>query len=136
MPRRSTRLPAALATDPAWLTRLRTAVFAVLPALDETFKVGSTTYLCQRLLTDQGATVLYSEKWLDPQTYAIKRAWSLPLEAGPFAGPVPEPVFRQQVACLLAAIAVTREGLERPALPPPFLPYRYAHRPLERGGWL
>jgi hypothetical protein len=137
MPRRA-RFTQALTTGPDWLERLRTAVFAVLPALDEAYQVRDSPFpvLCQRLLLDQGPTVLFVEKWLDPRTYAIQRTWSLPCEAGPFVGPVPEPVFAQQVACLLAGIAAAREGMQRPPPPPPFIPHRYAYRPLERGGWL
>jgi hypothetical protein len=120
---------------PPWLLRLREALLApaTLPETDEHFVWEEVPYICHRRLDyDETGRLHYKEEWLEPHTYRSQKLWTLEIEAGAFAGWLPESVFRQQVAVLVEWLNASRPKAvvrERPAT---WAPHRFARHGRER----
>lgn len=110
---RRQRLDPAL-PGPDWLERLRTAVFAVHPELDDQAQLGDDPVLCKRSLMPMGDTIRYHETYLDPRTYDVKKSWFLDLQTAAFVGQVPPSLFTVHVTLALKAIAERQANLTAP----------------------
>ena len=130
MPRRTIHPPQGPPAPP-WLQRLRDAVFLALPAVEDAWTWEGQTYVCQRHLDERGADVLFSEQWLDPQTYALQKQWTLPLEAAAFVGLHSEALFQRHVTFALQGIAAARPVTRTVERLPTWQPDRYAARPAQ-----
>jgi hypothetical protein len=120
---------------PPWLVRLREALLApeTLPETDEHFVWDDVAYICHRHLDyDETGRLLYKEEWLEPQTYRSQKLWTLEIEAGAFAGSLPETVLRQQVAVLVAWLHASRPTAVVRERPAQFSPQRFARHGRER----
>jgi hypothetical protein len=131
MPRRY-RPPPTRNPGPSWLERLREAVFAALPEVEEHWTYDDETYRCQRTLDDTGGRLVFSEYWLDPRTYQVQKAWSAEIEAGCWVGPVAEPIFQQQLTVLLQGLTQLRPQRRQLERLPVLYPGRFAHDPQRR----
>jgi hypothetical protein len=120
--------------SPPWLVRLREGLFARLPETEEHFTYEGETYVCHRRVDDDGAHLTFYETWLDPQTYRPKRTWRQEIEAGAFAGVLPEAVFQQMVERLVLWLNMARPQTTVIQRRPDFLPHRFAHQHRERRG--
>jgi hypothetical protein len=120
--------------DPPWLPHVRELLFASegFPALDEAFAYQGKTYVCRRTLTDEGGRLVFAEAWVDPDTYQAVTTWRQEIEAGAFAGAVPESVLRQQVAQLVQWLQLARPHTMVRERPAEFTPQRFAHHPRGR----
>lgn len=116
-------------TGPSWLLRLRDAVFAHLPAKEEAFVVEDVTYLCRREIDSIGEHLLFRESWLNPFTLDVVHSWHLEIQAGAFAGYIPDKVFEQQLEVLVRGINAQRPRKTPAPRETAFLPHRFAHRP-------
>jgi hypothetical protein len=116
--------------DPPWLTRLRDALLAddTLPAVDEAFTHEDVRYVCHRRVDYDHIRLTFHEVWLDPQTYRPAKSWQAELEAGAWAGPVPESVFRQQVVVLVTWLNDSRPRTQPLRFPLSWLPGRFARQ--------
>jgi hypothetical protein len=109
---------------PDWLERLRAAVFAVHPELDEHASLGDEPVLCKRSLMPMGDTIRYHETYLDPRTYEVRKSWFLDLQTAAFVGTVPQSLFTVHVTLALKAIAARQANL---TAPPPQRPMSHEH---------
>ena len=121
--------------DPPWLARLRAAVLraGVLPETDEAFVHEDVPYVCHRRLDyDATGRLLYREEWLEPATYRSQKVWTADVEAGAFAGAVPETVFAQHVATLVQWLNIVRPRSVVRERTPDWQPGRFAKAPQRR----
>ena len=119
--------------EPSWLVRLRDAVLrrGMLPETDEAFVHEDVPYVCHRAITYDRSTLMYREEWLEPHTYRSQKVWTADLEAGAWAGALPETVFQQQVATLVQWLNALRPRARRIERQPDWQPGRFA-RPQQR----
>jgi hypothetical protein len=120
--------------EPPWLPHVRELLFACedLPEMDEAFTYQGKTYVCRRTLTDEGGRLLFAETWIEPETYRAVKTWRQEIDAGAFAGVIPETVLRQMVARLAQWLQMARPQTSVRERQAEFAPQRYAHRPRER----
>lgn len=114
--------------DPAWLVRLRNALFAQpgWAREDDAFVWEEETYVCQRALVMDGTRVLFKETWLDPRTLQQQKTWQWDIDAASWVTPMNDTVFNQQLAFLMTHLPQARP--RRPIRPErrEFNPYRFA----------
>jgi hypothetical protein len=123
-------------TDPAWLVRLRRALFSQpgFPVQDDQFEADGDTYVCQRRLDDDGARLLFRETWLDPYTLRPQKTWTQEVDAASFVGPLPETVFNQMVVQLALWLTAARPRKPVRRQVPTFDPYRFTRNRPGPGG--
>jgi hypothetical protein len=115
-------------TMPLWMSRFATAVFARLPA-EEAVTYAGTAYHVLRTLTLEEAEIVFRESWLDPASYTVLRTWQLRLQAGAFAGVLPEQVLQQSLDMVLRGIDAARPTRSLRTTTPTWHPGRFAHMP-------
>lgn len=119
---------------PHWLLRLRAAVFAhpAMPERDEAFTHDEQTYMAERSIEMDSGRLFFHEVWRDPFTYRPAKTWQHEIEAGAFAGAIPEPIFQQQVAVMVQWLTLARPRRQPRERQEPFTPQRFAAHPRRR----